>query len=116
MCLDPMSGHAPGVALEQFIEQVVEATIEEDYSWLVTVANDSSVENLMALQPVLTEDYTVVPLDDLGGTYEYEVRFDSGTTLYFILISQWPKCPDFRVTEQEVLENVRLHHVERRSE
>ena len=49
--------------------------------------------------------------DDIGGLYEYNVFFDNGTVIHFRLRGVWPECPDYNITEQEILENIRLIHV-----
>jgi hypothetical protein len=43
----------------------------------------------------------------LAGVYEYHVTFEKGT-IYFGIEAIWPTCPDFDVTEEEILEIIRL--------
>jgi hypothetical protein len=110
-CLDFMSGHAPHVALEQFIRRVIGAAAAHDYDWLATVCEPQAVEALKAAQPHPLDGYTITFSDDLAGGYEYNIEFDSGLSLHLSLRSVWPECPDRDVTEQEILKYIRLEDV-----
>ncbi len=110
-CLDFMSGHAPDVALEQFIRRVIGAAAARDYDWLATVCEPRAIEALKAAQLHPLDSYTITFSDDLAGVYEYNVVFDSGLSLHLSLDSVWPECPDWDVTEQEILQYIRLQDV-----
>ena len=47
----------------------------------------------------------------IAGLYDFDIEFDSGLSLSLNLYSQWPECPDRDVTEQEILEYIRLDSV-----
>ncbi len=107
-CLDFLSGHVPPRALDQFLDRVFEATVAQDYEWLATVSDDGALEQLKQAQPSVTTDYEIILRDNLGGMYEYRIRFGSGATVYVTLNGEWPDCPDFSVTEEEIFQHIRL--------
>jgi hypothetical protein len=92
----------------------MEATRQEDYAWLATVSSPQALQELKALQLTITESYTIIPVDDLAGLYEYRVRLADGTTLDVGLISHWPQCPDYNVTDQEIFQHIRLDDISKR--
>ena len=107
-CSDWLSGHVPPRAIERFLDRLFEATVAEDYGWLVTVSDDEVLAQVREAQASVTTDYEIILSDNLAGLYEYRVRFDSGATVYVTLQGEWPTCPDFQVMEQEIFQNVRL--------
>jgi hypothetical protein len=111
LCLDFVSGKAPKVARERFIDLVAQAVKEEDYEWLATVSQRDAVEELKLLRSKMTSNYTVEFTDDLAGLYEGNVHFDNGTVIHFNLNSIWPECPDYDVTEEEIIKHIRLGYI-----
>jgi len=111
LCFDIVSGHAPQIALERFIELVAKAMKEDKYEWLATVSEKDALQELILLKPNMTSHYTVKFTDDLGGLYEGDVHFDNGTVIHFNLQSIWPECPDYDVTDQEILKYIRLTYI-----
>ena len=99
MCYDFVSGHVPPKADERFLEMLLEALAEENYTWLATVSSEGVIESLREVQPRVTTHYEVIWADDLGGLYEYNVRFDNGTEMHIAYSGTWP-CPDFIVTDE----------------
>jgi len=111
LCFDIASGHAPFVALEQFVDLVMEAIQQDDYDWLATVSDEDAVVALKKLSPQMTGAYTVEFTDDLAGLYEGDISFENGTVVHFRLNSIWPECPDDDVTDQEIRQYIRLTHI-----
>ena len=110
-CLDFMSGRTPHVALEEFIRRVIGAAAAQDYDWLATVCDSQAVETLKTAQLSPLDSYTIAFSDDLTGEYYYNIEFDSGPSLHLVLRSVWPECPDWDITEQEILQYIRLQDV-----
>ena len=110
-CLDFLSSHVPPRARKQYMEMVFEATIAEDYQWLSTVADQDAIQELREVRPHISTDFYVVFGDNLGGLYEYRVRFEDGTVTYVTLWGEWPQCPDFWVTEDEICQNIELSSI-----
>jgi hypothetical protein len=96
-----------------FLDRLFEATAAQEYEWLATVTNERALRQLRQIRPIVTQGYRVTGGDDLGGLYEREVQFDNGTVVYLTFDGHWP-CPDFVVTEREVLQRIRLTSIERR--
>jgi hypothetical protein len=111
-CLDLFSGHVPTRALDRFLDRLFEATVARDYEWLATVSDDGALEQLRQAQPSITTGYEIVLQDNLGGMYEYRIRFDNGATVYVTLNGEWPDCPDFSVTEEEIFQHIRLTSIQ----
>jgi len=106
VCYDFLSGHVPPRAVDRFLERLFEATVDRDYAWLATVTSAEALQDLQEAQPLATTDYEV--LCPSSGMYERRIQFTNGATVYITLDGQWPTCPDFRVTEEEIFENIRL--------
>ena len=56
----------------------------------------------------MSSSYQIIGGDDLAGEYERTLRLDDGTIVHLTFFSIWPSCPDFDVTEEEVIQNVKL--------
>jgi hypothetical protein len=110
-CVDFYSGHIPRGADERFLQRVFEATVVQDYEWLASVSTETGLEDLKSLQSEITTDFEIVPVDDLAGLYEYQVRFSNGINAYVTLWGMWP-CPDYIVTEEEIFERIEFGHIE----
>jgi hypothetical protein len=98
--------------MEQFLERMIQDAMAQNYGWLVSVSEPEALQELQALQPRLSPQYNIVFRDDLGGGYNYKLRFDTGVTLYLGLSGYWPECPDYNVTDQEITERIRLHFIQ----
>lgn len=107
-CSDWLSWHVPSRAIDRFLERVFEATVARDQERLATVSDDEVLAQLRDVLASVTADYEIILSDNLAGLYEYRIRFDSGATAYVTLQGEWPTCPDFRVTEEETSQNIRL--------
>ena len=107
-CLDFLSGHVPPRAIDRFLQRLFEATAAQDYEWLATISDDGALEQLKGVQPSVTTNYEIVLRDNLAGLYEYRIRFDNDATVYVTLHGEWPSCPDFNVTEEEIFQYIRL--------
>jgi hypothetical protein len=110
-CLDFMSSHVPPRAARQYMEMVFAATIAEDYGWLSTVTDQEAMEDLQEVRPHVSTDFEIVFRDNLAGLYEYRVRFQDGTVAYVTLWGEWPQCPDFWVTKDEICQNIELSSI-----
>ncbi len=108
LCFDLISGRIPQAARERFIEKVAKAVKEEDYKWLANITDEEEIEDIIKLQPKMSNNYTVRYSDSSGSLYGYYVHFDNGTVIYFSLWGNWPECPDYDITEQELLDNIWL--------
>jgi hypothetical protein len=109
LCIDFVSAHVPSIAMERFIERMVQEALAEDYQWIMSVSDPEALQDLQALQPKLTDRYEITFRDDLAGTYEYKLRFHNGVRLYLgFLAHYWPECPDYHVTDEEITERIRL--------
>ena len=107
-CFDILSGHVPPQAVNRFLDRVFEATVAEEYGWLATVSRPDALQQLNAVQGSITTGYEIILRDNMGGLYEYRIRFDNGATVYVTLWGEWETCPDFRVTEEEVFQYIEL--------
>lgn len=107
-CYDWLSGHVPPKAQYQFLDRVFQAIVDDDDAWLQTVSRDSALDGLVELRPHVSLQYEFLLRDNLIGLYEYRVQFEDGTTAYVTLHGEWPQCPDFRVTEQEVFTHIQI--------
>ena len=110
-CIDFLSGQVPYKATFLFLDRVVKDTVADDYDWLNEVGDPEAVEALQELQPKLSRSYKIVLSDDLAGLYEYKLEFEDGTLVYLTLWGEWPTCPDFTVTEEEISEYIQLASV-----
>lgn len=111
-CFDFLSGHVPPRALSRFLDRTFAAVVAEDYEWLATVSAEGVLEELRAAQQVVTTDYEIVLSDNLTGLYEYHIRFSSGAVVYVTLRGTWHACPDFIVTDEEIVQNIELTSIE----
>jgi hypothetical protein len=109
-CFDPFSGHVPDEAMESFIRMVIEAALKEDYVWIASVSTKDGLDTLKANSNILSEEYIIKMSDELAGIYEYNVYFNDGK-LHLTLSGIWPQCPDFNITEDEIIQNIRLRYV-----
>jgi hypothetical protein len=112
-CFDPLSGKVPDNAIEMFIDLVITATLQEDYDLLKSISSDEAFNQLVSYEdnfPFISTDYTIKQTEDFAGTYSYRVFFPEGS-IHLSLVAQWTQCPDFRVTEEEVLQNIKLFYV-----
>lgn len=106
--LDFASGHAPEEARNQFIKKVLDAAANEDYTFLESVSQSDAVNEVRNNATVLKGEYTIQFSDDLAGSYFYRVYFANGTEVRISLYSSWPQCPDFNVTDAEILTYIQL--------
>ena len=111
-CIDFVSGHVPTKAENIFFRRIFGAAVDSDYEWLARIATKNALQDLKVIQPKVTTHFEKTWGDDLGGTYERTIRFDNGTVVYLTYWSYWPTCPDFIVTEQEVVRNMQLMSIE----
>ena len=107
-CGDWLSGHVPPKAQTQFLDRVFQAIVDGDDAWLQTVSRAGALDWLGKLRPHVSTEYEFLLRDDLAGHYEYRVQFEDGATAYVNLHGEWPQCPDFRVTEEEVFTHIQL--------
>jgi hypothetical protein len=107
-CIDFASGKVPPKAEEMFFNMLFEATINEDDDLLDKLTTEYALEDIIALRPVIETKYTVLGGDDLGGTYDRLLQFDNGVKIDISYWGIWPICPDFRITRDEVIENLQL--------
>ncbi len=115
-CYDFLSGHVPPRALTRFLDWSFQAAVAEDYDWLATISTPEALEEVRVAQHVVTTDYEIVLRDNLTGLYEYRIRFSNGAVVYVTLQGEWHACPDFIVTDEEVLQNIQLMSIEVESE
>jgi hypothetical protein len=90
------------------MELVFAATLAGDDAWLSTVVRDGALDDLKAVRAHVSTEFDIVFGDNLAGLYEYRVRFQDGTVTYVTLHGQWHQCPDFRVTDDEIRQNIEL--------
>jgi len=107
-CTDWLSGHVPPKAQTQFLDRVFQAIVDGDDTWLRTVSQPGALDWLDKLRPYVSTEYEFLLRDDLAGLYEYRVQFEDGATAYVTLHGEWPQCPDFRVTDEEVFTHIQL--------
>jgi hypothetical protein len=110
VCFDLVSGHAPSGAIERFINLLISAALEQNYTWIALYSSEDALNQMKYLRErtiILSEDYIIEHSDDLAGLYEYNVTFER-RTIHLGIEAIWPTCPDFDVTEEEILENIRL--------
>ncbi len=81
VCIDFVSGHIPAQAEAMFLKRTLTK---------------------------MSSGYQIIGGDDLAGEYERTLRLDDGTIVHLTFFSIWPSCPDFAVTEEEVIQNVKL--------
>ncbi len=81
VCIDFVSGHIPAQAEAMFLKRTLTK---------------------------MSSSYQIIGGDDLAGEYERTLRLDDGTIVHLTFFSIWPSCPDFDVTEEEVIQNVKL--------
>jgi hypothetical protein len=60
-----LSGKVPVYAQEQFIQRIIDKTLEEDYNWLITVSTEKAARRLIEMRPNITPDYTIIRSDNL---------------------------------------------------
>ncbi|RME70337.1 MAG: hypothetical protein D6784_16920, partial [Chloroflexi bacterium] len=101
-CLDFLSGQVPRRAIDRFLNRTFEAAVQEDYDWLAKVTSKDVLADIRANQPAFSTGYKIILADNLLGLYEYRVQFDTGAVMYITLRGEWPTCPDFRVTDEEI--------------
>lgn len=111
-CVGIFSGHVPQTARDQLISRFVTAIVDEDEETLIALNNEAFAANMRELQPQPSKQYEVTFVDSLGGLYEYRVNFDSGLELYVTVYGTWPTCPDFNVTEEEIMQNLSISAVQ----
>jgi hypothetical protein len=111
-CIDPFSSHVPPRAIERFLTRIFDAVRQGDEAWLAAnIADQGALDDLMRIQPQLSAEFEIDPIDSMVEMYEYRIRFDNGVTVLVIVFGDWPQCPDFRVTESEIFEHLRLESV-----
>jgi hypothetical protein len=108
VCYDFMSGHVPRQAIVRFLDAMFEATVAKDYDWLATVCEPHALQELIKVRSHVSAEYEIVARDSLAGVYHYRVRFDDGDMVYVVLRGEWETCPDFRVTDEEVFDCIKL--------
>ncbi|KAA3664768.1 MAG: hypothetical protein DWQ04_03995 [Chloroflexi bacterium] len=111
-CIDFLSGYVPESARDQLISRFVKAAINQDEETLLATSNEPVAAMMLELQPELSEQYTVTYIDNLAGLYEYRIKFNSGLELYVNIYGTWPTCPDFNVTEDEIIQNISVNSVQ----
>ncbi len=112
LCMDIFGGQVPPDALGQFIDQTLAAAATEDYTWLQTVSSPEAAAEVQHLAPRITPGYELLLADNLAGLYEYKIQFDTGLIVYLTLSGNWPTCPDFNITPEEISAHLRLESFE----
>ena len=110
-CLDFVSGQVPPEAESMFMDKLFTDIGNEDYSWITQIADEDALEEIKALKVNLEGDYNVIYGDDLAGTYDRTVEFETGTIITLYYDGIWHECPDEHVTLEEVEENIRLSRI-----
>ena len=98
----------PRGAGELFVTRIMDAWLQDDFQLLQEVSSDDAYERLLGLEKPAEESYQVVNGDALAGHSKFRGEFVSGTILRVDIFGQWHTCPDFSVTEQELLANIEL--------
>ena len=111
-CLDIVSGNVPPQAEARYFELIFTAAIDENYEWLETVLEASVLEELKAVQPYLSENFEVTGGDDLAGVYDRGLRFDNGERVSVSYWGSWLICPDFDITDEEILDTIELKGID----
>jgi hypothetical protein len=113
-CLDIVGANAPTKAIDRFLSLLFNATRSGDKVLLSRLAKPDVQEELLKLAPKMTENYQIVSYDDEYGEYDMKIRFDNGYQVFIAFWGTWHKCPDWDVTDEEIMENMKLELIEER--
>jgi hypothetical protein len=72
---------------------------------------EEAIEELKNVRALMAGEYTLRPWDDLGGWYDYSVKFENGAELGLKVYAAWPECPDWDVTEDEIFSLIKLDRI-----
>ncbi len=112
-CFDFLSGHVPPQADNRFLKMLFVAARSGDRALLSELAASDALESILQLAPKMSENYSIVLVDDLGGLYERRIRFDNGFQVYLTYWGHW-SCPDWIITDEEIKANLELSSIKRR--
>lgn len=110
-CLDFVSGHVPPQAEDRYFKLIFTAAVEENYEWLETVLDEEIVVQFQEFQPYISVDYQTIAGDDLAGFYDRLFQFEDGNRLDVTYYGIWSECPDFEITDKEILNTIELTQI-----
>lgn len=101
------TGNVPLQAEERYFELLFTAAQEENYEWLETVLDRRIVNEIHNLQPHISSDYQMTWGDHLYQAHWRTLQFEDGTKVSVTFSGNFD-CPDFNITDEEILNNIKL--------
>ena len=103
----PFQDTTPNGVEDRYIYLVVDALRKGEES-KIRDGHVNAKEEIESVKLVLSDRYEIIGGDNSFGLRERIFQFDNKKVVHMLFSGGWDECPDFNVTDQEILESFRL--------